>query len=66
MTFVIRGSNRRSDWIDYKVVMINSIEEWVSFIHLEGKSIWYDQDGNIEDEDIFRDDKCVEMCEISD
>ena len=27
-----QGSNRRSDWIDYKVVMINSNEEWAYFI----------------------------------
>jgi hypothetical protein len=29
----------------------------------EGKSVWYDEDGNITDEDIYKDGECVEMCE---
>ena len=30
---------------------------------LEGKSVSYDEDGNITDEDIWKDGVCVEMCE---
>jgi hypothetical protein len=29
----------------------------------EGKSVYYDEDGNITDEDIWKDGECVEMCE---
>ena len=30
---------------------------------LEGKSVCYDEDRNITDEDIYKDGVCVEMCE---
>ena len=33
---------------------------------LEGKWVEYDEEGNITDEDIWKDDKCVEMCEEGD
>ena len=29
----------------------------------EGKWVFYDEDGNITDEDIWKDGKCIEMCE---
>jgi hypothetical protein len=29
----------------------------------EGKSVWCEGDGNITDEDIYKDGECVEMCE---
>ena len=30
---------------------------------LEGREVWYDEEGNITDEDIWKDGECVEMCE---
>ncbi len=32
----------------------------------EGKWVWYDQEGNIIDEDIYKDGECVELCEDRD
>ena len=29
----------------------------------EGKSVWYYESGKIKDVDIYKDGKCVEMCE---
>ena len=29
----------------------------------EGKFVWYDEEGNINDEDIYENGVCVEMCE---
>ena len=29
----------------------------------DGKWVWYDEEGNIKDEDIYKDGECVEMCE---
>ena len=33
---------------------------------LDGKWVEYDEEGNITDEDIYRDDECVELCEERD
>ena len=32
----------------------------------DGKHFFYDEDGNITDEDIYKDGECVEMCEGAD
>ena len=41
------------------------VEQEGNFIDekLNGKWIYYDEDGNITDEDIYKDGVCVEMCE---
>ena len=33
---------------------------------LEGKVVYYDEEGNITDEDVFQNDECIEMCEEGD
>ena len=62
------GQYKRGKWIYYyasgKVEReVNYLDDLEAKSVRDGKSIYYDQDGNITDEDIYENGVCVEMCE---